>query len=128
MTSVLFIRLESAQLDELAARVADVLAGREARDPLVDAEACAAFLNVEREWVYEHAVELGGKRLGGGPRGRLRFDLDEVLRRLESWSIDRGSGAASAPAVEPRTRPRRRSAMGTEVELLPIRTPGGARG
>jgi hypothetical protein len=45
---------------------------------LVDAQAVADYLAVDRGWVYAHAGELGARRLGEGPKARLRFSLDEV--------------------------------------------------
>jgi hypothetical protein len=40
---------------------------------LVDASAVAAYLDVDRSWVYEHADELGVRRLGSDPRAQLAF-------------------------------------------------------
>jgi hypothetical protein len=57
---------------------------REAMPPpsgLVDAATVAKVLGVDRNWVYAHAKQLGGIRLGG-PQGRLRFDLARVGDRL----------------------------------------------
>jgi hypothetical protein len=82
----------------------------------------AAYLAVDRAFVYEHAADLGALRLSSGPRARLRFDLDEVKRRiglapvLASWE---STAADSAPRAA-RRRPRRRP-TGTNVDLLPIR-------
>ena len=42
---------------------------------LLTADELAAWLRVDRAYVYEHAAELGVFRLGSGPRARLRFDL-----------------------------------------------------
>lgn len=94
-------------------------------DALVDAKAVAAYLNVQPGYVYEHADELGARRLGTGPRARLRFSLAEVVERLGACSAGRQSEPREpAPrAASARTR-RRRS--GTSVELLPIRGRGGA--
>ncbi|MGO9791034.1 MAG: helix-turn-helix domain-containing protein [Solirubrobacteraceae bacterium] len=39
----------------------------------LDAQEVAQRLGVCREWVYEHAEELGASRIGTGPRPRLRF-------------------------------------------------------
>ena len=39
----------------------------------LDAREVAHRLGVSREWVYEHADELGASRIGTGPRPRLRF-------------------------------------------------------
>jgi len=58
---------------------------------LVDTAAVAHHLGTSRGYVYEHADELGARRLGTGPKARLRFDLAGVDRRLtclanrESW-------------------------------------------
>jgi hypothetical protein len=76
-------------------------------------------LQVEPSFIYSHAAELGAMRLGTGPRARLRFDLEDVKRRIscqtgrESVEPDAASQAAS--------RRRRRRSMGTNVPLLPIR-------
>src|ERR1017187_9949407 len=46
---------------------------------LVDAQAVADALGVDRTWVYGHAYEIGGQRIGSGKRGRWRFDLAAAL-------------------------------------------------
>jgi len=58
----------------------------------------AAFLVVDRCYVYERADELGAMRLGSGPRARLRFDLEQV-RRLISCDVGRQSAGAE-PATQ----------------------------
>jgi hypothetical protein len=88
---------------------------------LVDAAGVAAYLNVDRSFVYEHADELGARRLGSGPRARLRFSLEEVDSRLTTCSTGRESKAAESRVVEPIRRRRRTAGLGTNVELLPIR-------
>jgi predicted DNA-binding transcriptional regulator AlpA len=70
-----------------------------AESRFVDAAAVAAVLGVERSWVYEHADELGARRLGSGPRARLRFDLEEVDSWLTSCSQGRGSEAVPGRAA-----------------------------
>jgi hypothetical protein len=56
------LALTPETLEQLAQRVAELVVDRSAvGPPLVDAEALARFLNVERSYVYEHAAELGGK-------------------------------------------------------------------
>ena len=91
-----------------------------ALEPLVDVFAVAAYLGVTRGWVYEHADALGARRLGSGPRARLRFSLAEVDERLSACSPGRGSESLK-PVPTKGLRPRRGSPMGTNVELLPIR-------
>ena len=78
----------------------------------------AAHLGVETSYVYEHAAKLGARRLGTGPKARLRFRLalvDEALLPLTQPS--------DGPS-RPRARRRRRASRpaGTHVPLLPIRT------
>jgi hypothetical protein len=76
---------------------------------LVDAAELASRLGVDRAWVYSHAKELHAVRLGG-PRGRMRFDIDSVLRLLDG-----------EPARPPRPAPRRRTKLiDLGGELLPI--------
>jgi hypothetical protein len=87
---------------------------------LVDACAVAEHLGVSRAFVYEHADELGARRLGNGPRARLRFSLAEVDERLSACTTGRRSETPDSPQ-EAALRPRRRRASGTNVELLPIR-------
>jgi excisionase family DNA binding protein len=87
--------------------------------PLLTAEELAKVLGVTRSFVYEHAEELGGYRLGSGPRARLRFDLDEVRCRTSCSGSRESVGVDPAPTTTSRLRRRRLS--GTSVELLPIR-------
>jgi hypothetical protein len=79
-TSAMFeptVRLTEEQIDRIAERVAERL--REpTRSQLVDAATLAGQLGVSRDFVYAHARALGGKRLGRGPRERLRFDRERL--------------------------------------------------
>jgi hypothetical protein len=61
-------------------------AGLETQPRFIDAVAVARLLGVERDWVYEHADQLGGIRLGG-PRGRLRFDFQALVENLSATTI-----------------------------------------
>jgi hypothetical protein len=74
------------EIEAIAQRVAELIADRLAppapRERLVDAAQLAELLGVERDWVYAHADQLGGVRLGG-PKGRLRFDLNMVADHLD---------------------------------------------
>jgi hypothetical protein len=73
-------------LDALAQRLADPVARRviemikdegvlaaPTAGTWLNAAEVAQLLHVSREWVYQHADELGAVRLGGGRRPRLRF-------------------------------------------------------
>jgi hypothetical protein len=105
-----------ARADRLAANL-----DRGRRGQLVDVETVAFYLDVTRDYVYAHAAELGARRLGGGKRPRLRFDLAELDRRLDSCSEVRAPAGDDSPASgakRPRPRPAR---AGASADLLPIR-------
>lgn len=92
---------------------------------LVDAQELADVLRVSRAFVYEHADELGAIPLGTGPKPRLRFDPEAALERLSGCSPGRRSVAAEAVSIGA-SGGQRSLALGTNVELLPIR--GSRRG
>ncbi len=98
------MRLDPADIEEIARRVADILRadGPSAdRGRYVDASTLAEHLGVERDWVYAHARELGAIRLGG-TRGRLRFDLDQVVRSLHEAQPQRRRPSRTARSSRPR--------------------------
>jgi predicted DNA-binding transcriptional regulator AlpA len=74
----------------------------------LDAKEVAQHLGFDRDWVYEHANELGVSRTGSGPRPRLRFP-PHILDSPSHKSAARE--ASSQPA-------KRRS---TPNGLIPIR-------
>jgi hypothetical protein len=92
------VRLDDHTIDALARRVA-VLIGPSAPTStpsgevrggspggLLSAAQVAERFNVDRDWVYAHADQLGARRLGTGPKPRLRFDPGEVAAYLEPAS------------------------------------------
>lgn len=84
------VRLAPESVEELAARLAEALGraagdedgGARGREDKISAAEVARRWGVARRWVYDHADALGARRLGDGPRPRLRFDPDEVAERL----------------------------------------------
>ncbi|HEX8745123.1 MAG TPA: hypothetical protein VF712_18505 [Thermoleophilaceae bacterium] len=94
------MRLEPDDVEAIARRVAELL-GATPQAPVryLDAAQLARALGVERAWVYAHAAQLGALRLGG-PRGRLRFDLERVREAL-------APGGGPAECERARTAPRR---------------------
>jgi hypothetical protein len=120
------LALEPAQLASLiATAVADALAGSRPASPWVSAERVAQHLDTDRNFVYEHWRELGGVKLGDGPRGRLRFKLSDVDACLSGRSPDE----PGSPVVEPNRRRRRRQPTGPVAsavpDLLPVRGVNG---
>jgi hypothetical protein len=89
------LRLAPESIEALAVRLAELM---QPRDPArqrerISAAEVARLWGVHRRWVYEHADELGARRLGGGRRPRLRFDPDEVAKRLgEPPGVGAGRG------------------------------------
>jgi hypothetical protein len=86
------VKLDPGEAERIASLVAAALR-REPPPRFLDAAATARILGVERDWVYEHAEELGAIRLGG-VRGRLRFDARRVCERFE---VVGASGLAGGP-------------------------------
>jgi hypothetical protein len=101
--------LSEAEIEAVATRVADLLREQQpSRGELVDAAAIARRFGVSRDFVYQHADELGAVRLGSGPKARLRFDPAKVGRVLRK----------PPEKAAPRTR---RRATRRSSSLLPIR-------
>lgn len=106
------MRLDPADIEQIARQVADLIAATQARPSgkFVDAAELAQLLGVERDWVYAHANALGAIRLGG-PRGRLRFDLQRVQ---DAWPALRTNGARRGTG-----RSRKRRSRATRPGLIP---------
>jgi hypothetical protein len=108
------VSLTDEQLNRLADLIADKLSARNDGE-LIDAGQLATRIGRTREFVYEHAHQLGAIPLGDGPRPRLAFRWPQVLDRLD----DRPSPSSPTPpaARTPRSRPAKR----TTTELLPVK-------
>jgi hypothetical protein len=91
----LAVDLTPQAVEQVAIRVAQLLAerGAQAEPELIGAGELARKLKVERPWVYRHWRELGGFRLGEGPRAPLRFELAQAVARMRRLrSEDREGG------------------------------------
>ena len=90
------LRLAPESIEELARCIAELIATAGSsgeRSQHLTAEEVSRWWGVGRRWVYDHAEELGARRLGSGSRPRLRFDPDEVAERLGPPDRDpRGGG------------------------------------
>jgi hypothetical protein len=102
------MRLDPAQLEELAAMIADRLADHAEARNFVGVTDLARILGCSPDLVYEHADELGALRIGRA----IRFDVDEAVRRAHR-------PLELAPPSLPVIRPTRRAHV--SVELLPIK-------
>jgi hypothetical protein len=79
------VRLDPAGVEALAWHLAELMGPQEPeprREQLMSAAEVAEWWGVARRWIYEHADELGVRRLGSGIRPRLRFDPAEVAESL----------------------------------------------
>jgi hypothetical protein len=83
---------------------------------LVDAANLAQLLGVSRDFVYDHAAELGAIPLSDTGRPRLRFNPDIARATLAARS-KRATKSRYAPANRTRQRPR----SAPRPPLLPIR-------
>lgn len=88
------------------------------RSRWVGADVVADHLSVDVSYVYQHATELGARRLGTGPKARLRFRLDLVdeALHLKAGSSDNPKSSTAAPS-----RRRRATPSPGHVPLLPVR-------
>jgi len=104
------VNLDADDIEAVAARVVELLLEHTgAPGRYVDAATLARTLDVDRDWVYARARQLGAVRLGDGPKARLRFDLERVRATLAAA----GTGDQAPPDELPRRRrgrPRRQTA------------------
>jgi hypothetical protein len=86
---------------------------RSAPDELIGVREMAHAAGMSERWVYDHALELCGVKMGTTKRARWRFDRDRALTKLAEL---RGEGVVKAgPAAKPDRRE-----LPADVELLPV--------
>lgn len=105
------VHLDDASVNAVAERVVQLLRAEAIGCELIDAAEVARRFSLSRDYVYEHADDLGAVRLGSGPKARLRFDPAKIAERL--GGSDREESHHKVKAV----RPVRRAG----ATLLPIR-------
>jgi hypothetical protein len=96
--------------DMIGERVVAALTVEPTRAPTEDAATVADTLDVTRDFVPEHGAEPGRERVGTGPRGRLRFELERVRASLAACSVSNESRPPDGPAATHIPRRRRRRA------------------
>jgi hypothetical protein len=110
------VKLDADDIEAVAARVVALLRDEtQGRRRYVDAATLARILGVRRGWVYSRARELGGVRLGDGPRAPLRFDIERV--RAAPGEADPGEPLPHDSRRRRRRRPHSQ-AGGTDVSLI----------
>lgn len=106
------VSLDDASVNAIAERVAELLRGEPIGGDLVDATEVARRFSVSRDYVYEHADELGAVRLGDGSRARLRFDPVTVRKRLTHTTVQ---------TYEPQPDNRSPVRCKGSIDLLPVK-------
>jgi hypothetical protein len=87
---------------------------------MLDVKGVADLLNVGASFVYEHADEPGARRLGTGPKPRLRFDPADVQKWLDSCSEGRRSEQAAEAVVTPIRRRRTKASLAQMLFCCPF--------
>lgn len=105
----------AARMLELLQPVLEDLAAARPSGALVDAATLGRQLGVSRQFVYDHAEELGVLRLGSGGRPTLRFELETAKRAWQRIADDRSESRVQA------TPPVRRKRRVPARKLLPLR-------
>jgi hypothetical protein len=99
--------LDDDDVEAIAERVALKLLAGGAQRALVDVAAIARMLGVSVDYVYGHAAELGGVRLGTGPKARWRFDPRVAATAL-------GGPSSGQPQCAPTPAQKRRGSSGPQ--------------
>jgi len=89
--------LDADEVEAIAQRVVELLQPTEPDLGWVRVEVVCRRFGVSPTWVYAHAKELGGIRLGTGPKARLRFDLDRCRAAIEEMARPTPSGNRRPP-------------------------------
>jgi len=105
------VRLDDLSVAAIAERVVELLREEGVGPDPIDAAEVARRLGVSRDYVYEHAEELGAIRLGEGSRGRLRFDPVTVHKNLTEKRDE----------VRDARRDIRKPVRRSQVPLLPVK-------
>src|SRR5262245_54864920 len=74
-------------------------------DLVMNAQQAMAFLGVKRTFLTDHLAELGGSKLGGGRKGRLRFRKSLLVAYLEHCRVQPADGGTPIAPERERRRP-----------------------
>jgi hypothetical protein len=106
------VQLDDASVEAVARRVVELLSRESGSEDWIDAAEVARRFSLSRDYVYEHADDLGAMRIGPGPKARLRFDPVKVTKAL---------GGSSGREPRPKREAVRSVRRERGVTLLPIR-------
>jgi hypothetical protein len=78
------VDLTPQAVEQVAQRVTQLLQHNPPHQPkLLTAGELAHRLRVQRPWIYKNRHLLGGQRIGDGPKGPWRFDLDTATQAMK---------------------------------------------
>jgi hypothetical protein len=92
-------------------------------DPWLTVEQVAEVLSVDKSYVYRHRLELGGVKVGAGPKAPVRFP-PAALAEATSCLTGRESQEAGSGTAAPIQRPRQRAQAEPVPEWEPLRVVG----
>lgn len=107
------VHLDDDSVNAVADRIVQLLRAESIGCELIDVAEVARRFSLSRDYVYEHADDLGAVRLGSGPKARLRFSPTTVRERL--------SGSPKREELHHKTKPVRTVGSKADGTLLPIR-------
>src|SRR5215213_7737923 len=90
------VQLTPRDVEAIARRVAELVTPR-GDVGWVTADELARRLAVRPGWIYRHAGELGGIKLGSAPNAPWRFDVEQALRSFAD--ANRAIGIAPVPSA-----------------------------
>jgi hypothetical protein len=92
MTHRVVVDLTPQAVEQVAQRVAQLLQHTPPQEQprLLTAGELAHRLRVQRPWIYKNRHLLGGQRIGDGPKGPWRFDLDIATQAMKHHHANGG--------------------------------------
>jgi hypothetical protein len=86
------VDLTPQAIEQVAQRVAQLIEHKQPQQQakLLTAGELAHRLRVQRPWIYKNRRLLGGQRIGDGPKGPWRFDLDTATQAMKRHQADGG--------------------------------------
>jgi hypothetical protein len=107
----LTIDLTDDQVADLRQQLGVSIANGRSQSPeLVDTATAAKLLGTGTEYVRERAAELGGQKLGNGPKARWRFDPAK-LEHSDPNNSSRSAQATKTPVGRARRKQPRSGAL-----------------
>jgi hypothetical protein len=89
------------QQQELIRRLDALERAAHAEDELVDVAEMARRTGRSRDWLYDHADELGAIRLGSGPKAAINFNPAITRERYRTLAVGKRQRSRARSSAEP---------------------------